>query len=78
MIDAVNRPAHYTAGEVEFIDALAAMLPPAEFRGFLRGAALKYQWRLGLKANDEEEDIAKAQWYLARLRRVTPTNEQTA
>jgi hypothetical protein len=43
------------------------MLSPEEYRGFLRGSAIKYQWRLGLKG-DACDDTAKAQWYMERLR----------
>jgi len=66
MLDPINPP-HYTAGDIEFIDALESMLSADEFRGFLRGSAIKYQWRLGLKG-DACEDTGKAQWYMERLR----------
>ena len=66
MRDPINPP-HYTAGDIEFIDALESMLSQEEYRGFLRGSAIKYQWRLGLKG-DACEDTAKAQWYMERLR----------
>ena len=65
MADNVNRPAHYTSGGVECIDAIEAALTPEEFRGFLKGNVLKYTWRERMKA--QLESILKAQWYLTRL-----------
>lgn len=63
--DPVNRPAHYTTGKVECIDALEAALGPDGFRGFCRGNALKYLWRSGKKGN-VTEDLRKAIWYINR------------
>jgi hypothetical protein len=37
-----------------------------EFRGFLKGNAIKYLWRAG-KKDDILQDIRKALWYLNRL-----------
>lgn len=64
--DPVNRPAHYTQGTIECIDAIKAALGQEQFIGFLRGQVLKYQWRLGLK-DDPVQDASKAAWYNARL-----------
>lgn len=63
--DAIN-PDHYKSGDIECIDAMEAMLGLEGFRGYLRGAAFKYQWRLGMKDQCEQE-IKKAEWYLDRL-----------
>lgn len=60
--DPVNHPAHYTQGEIECIDAIRAALTPEEFRGYCKGAALKYIWRERLKGGDES--LRKAVWYL--------------
>ena len=65
MSDPVNHPSHYNAGSIECIDAIEAALTPEEFRGFLKGNALKYIWRSGRKG-DEFEDLKKSMWYLAR------------
>lgn len=65
-VDSVERPAHYTQGDVECIDAIKAQLSPDEYRGFLRGQVAKYNWRLGRKGS-ALEDAMKAQWYLSRL-----------
>jgi len=65
MSDPINRPAHYTAGGIECIDAIEAALTPEEARGFRKGNALKYLWRAGRKG-DHTEDIKKARWYIDR------------
>lgn len=64
--DPVERPSHYTAGEIECIDAIRAATTQEEFEGFLRGNVLKYLWRCNLKSN-KTEDLNKARWYLNRL-----------
>lgn len=63
--DMVNHPAHYTSGEIECIDAIQSALTVDEFRGYCKAAAMKYIWREKLKGGDE--DLRKAQWYLARI-----------
>jgi hypothetical protein len=37
-----------------------------EFKGYLKGNAMKYLWRYDYKGKPVE-DLKKAQWYLARL-----------
>lgn len=64
--DPVNHPAHYTSGGIECIDAIRASMTPVEFQGFLKGNALKYLWRYRLKGRPAQ-DLAKAEWYLAKL-----------
>lgn len=63
--DPVARPEHYTAGAIECIDAIESALTPEQFKGFLRGNAMKYAWRAGRKG-DTVEDLEKARWYMAR------------
>jgi len=70
----VNAPAHYTQGAVECIDAIKAAMSAEEFRGYLRGNAMKYLWRYVHKGG--AESLAKADWYLARLR--TEVSENSA
>lgn len=65
-VDPVERPAHYTQGDVECIDAIKAQLSPDEYRGFLRGQVAKYNWRVGRK-DSAYQDARKAHWYLTRL-----------
>lgn len=66
LTDPVERPAHYTQGDVECIDAIKAQLSPDEYRGFLHGQVAKYNWRLGRKGS-AYHDARKAHWYLTRL-----------
>jgi hypothetical protein len=67
--DNVDHPAHYTRGGIECIDAIEASMSAKEFRGYLKGNVLKYLWRYEDKW-DPEEDLAKAGWYLKKLRKV--------
>lgn len=76
MSDNVNRPRHYTHGDIECIDALRSALTPDEFRGYLKGAAFKYLWRCNHKGG--AEDIAKAIWYLNRLKTEMEAREVAA
>ncbi len=66
MTEQVDHPDHYTAGGIEVIEYLRAKLSPEEYRGFLRGNALKYLSRAGRKG-DELTDLQKAAWYIGRL-----------
>lgn len=63
--DPVNRPPHYTAGGVECIEAIQASMSGDQFRGYCKGAILKYLWRWEHKGG--LEDLQKAEWYLKRL-----------
>lgn len=69
MSDAVN-PEHYKAGGIETIDYLRAKLTPEEFRGFLKGNAIKYLTRAERKGG--AEDYGKAAWYASMLAGVDP------
>lgn len=62
--EAVEHPAHYTAGGIECIDAIKAACGDT-FVGFLRGNVIKYTWRYDKK--NGVEDLEKARWYLNRL-----------
>lgn len=65
--DNVNYPAHYTAGGIECIDAIAAALTcqTDPMHAWLTGQVLKYMWRWPLK--NGLEDLKKARFYLDRL-----------
>ena len=68
--DEINSPPHYQSPNgLECIDFIEAALSPEEFRGYLRGNALKYQWRIMKKHANPLRDLGKAEWYLARLRK---------
>lgn len=60
MSDVINKPAHYTRGGVETIDAIEAW-----GLGFRLGNCVKYLSRAGHKG-DRLEDLKKARWYLER------------
>ena len=59
--DEVNHPTHYTAGQVECIEALRAALTEDEFRGYCKGNMIKYIWRERHKQGNTS--IEKALWY---------------
>lgn len=65
--DMVNHPAHYTAGGIECIDAIAAALTAQKdpMAAWLTGQCLKYLWRWPLK--NGLEDLQKTRFYLDRL-----------
>ena len=67
--DDVNNPLHYRQNSLECIEAIQASMTPLEFKGYLKGNALKYLWRYAYKGNPVQ-DLDKAEWYLARLRAV--------
>lgn len=64
-VDLVNYPPHYASGAIECIEAIEAQLTPEEYRGYLKGNCVKYQWRERQKGG--VESLKKAQWYLNRL-----------
>lgn len=67
--DMVNHPPHYTQGGIECIDAMQAALSPEQFKGYLKGAAFKYLWRLDHK-DEAKENAEKAIWYMQKLVKV--------
>lgn len=62
----VNNPDHYNAGKIECIEAIEESMTPNAFKGYCKGNALKYIWRMHYKGKPVE-DIRKAIWYLERL-----------
>ena len=69
--DMVNNPSHYNTGGVECIDGIKSALSPEEYRGYLRGAAMKYLWRCTYKGK-AKEDLDKAQWYMNKFKETEP------
>lgn len=63
--DPVNRPAHYTSGGIECIDAMQAAFGVEAVKDFCLCNAFKYLWRHRNK--NGVEDLKKACWYLNRL-----------
>tara|TARA_A100000172_G_C3005460_1_gene97812 strand:- start:363 stop:665 length:303 start_codon:yes stop_codon:yes gene_type:complete len=69
--DNVNRPQHYTDGEIECIDALRSMLGE-DFGAFCQGTIVQYLWRY--KHKNGVEDLRKAEWYLNALLKFEEDN----
>ena len=65
-VDPVEQPDHYNKGSIEAIEAIKASMPKHEFRGYLKGNALKYLWRYDYKGKPVE-DLRKCRWYVHRL-----------
>ena len=63
--DTVNRPAHYTSGGIECIDAMQAAFGDEAVKDFCLCNAFKYLWRHHNK--NGVEDLKKCRWYLNRL-----------
>ena len=60
---------HYKDMELQPWELMQAILTPEEFRGFLKGNAIKYAMRQGRKG-DASEDAQKARHYAAKLKEV--------
>lgn len=65
-VDPVTKPDHYNKGSIEAIEAIKASMPDHEFKGYLKGNALKYLWRYDYKGK-AVEDLRKCKWYVERL-----------
>lgn len=65
-MESVDHPSHYTAGDIECIDAIRSSMSKDEYVGYLKGNVIKYIWRYE-KKNNPIEDLKKARWYLSRL-----------
>jgi len=61
---------HYVNKAIQPWDAMECWMRPEEFRGYLRGNALKYLARCDDKGG--KTDIAKARHYLTKLLEVMP------
>ena len=65
--DAVNKPAHYNAGQIETIDYIVDVLGEYDAIHYCHGNVLKYLGsRLWNKGNPIQ-DAEKAQWYLNKM-----------
>jgi len=74
MTDVVNRPSHYTSGDIECIDAIEASMSKKEFVGFLKGNAIKYLWRYD-KKKKPIEDLQKSVFYINKMIEVKSNEE---
>lgn len=70
-VDMVYSPPHYRQGGVECIEAIKACLTPEEYRGYVKGNAIKYVWRESHKGGDV--DLEKAVWYLNSIDKEPPS-----
>jgi len=70
--NSVDRPYHYTRGEVECIDAIKSSMTKEAFLGFLKGNVIKYMWRYENKGG--VESLRKAKWYLQKMIEVSNDN----
>lgn len=69
--DPVNKPAHYNAGGVECIDALAAAtINLTGLEAVCTANAIKYLWRWKMK--NGVEDLNKAIWYIEKIKSSKP------
>jgi hypothetical protein len=64
--DPVYAPAHYNTGNIECIEAIKESMTSDAFKGYCKGNALKYVWRMSYKGKPIE-DLRKAIWYIERL-----------
>jgi|WetSurSiteA1Bulk_404760.scaffolds.fasta_scaffold10508_4 hypothetical protein len=60
---------HYKRLKVTPWEALEAWMPPEEFKGYLKGNAVKYLARSG-KKGPAREDVQKAIHYLQKLNEI--------
>lgn len=63
-VETVNHPAHYQ-GKYECIDEMIALFGVEWVKGFCACNVYKYRYRADRK--NGAEDIAKAEWYMAKL-----------
>lgn len=68
-------PGHYKLHGVECIDVIRAALTPEEFRGFLKGNVIKYNFRAGHKGR-ASVDYGKSEWYQHALRESALAEER--
>lgn len=69
-----KKSSYYDAGGIETLDIIRAKLTPEEYRGYLKGNALKYLCRAGFKGC-EDRDTEKAVNYITWLRDETRGSE---
>jgi hypothetical protein len=65
-VDNVNKPAHYTGGKIECIEAITEAIKGLQgIEAKCTGDAIKYLWRW--KNKNGIEDLKKAVWYINYL-----------
>ena len=73
--DPVNNPLHYNRKGIECITAIEASMSEEEFKGYLKGNAMKYLWRYRYK-NNAVQDLEKCMWYTAKLKETVDDVEK--
>lgn len=73
MKDPIN-PYHYTAAEIECIDAIQAALGAKGFKAYCYGNIIKYAWRANKKGTSEE-DGKKAAWFSCMAAGIDPRSQ---
>ena len=70
----ISHPERYGGDTTyECIKVLEAWLPPEQYKGFLRGNALKYLCRVG-KKDETVQELKKARFYLDKYIEFEETN----
>lgn len=72
--ETVNHPDHYRGEKYECIDVMTEVFGVEETRAFCKLNAFKYMWRADRKGS-QEEDIAKADWYIGKYRTLGELTE---
>lgn len=63
----ISHPERYGGDTTyECIKVLEAWMPKEQYKGFLRGNAIKYLCRVG-KKDETVQELKKAKWYLGKL-----------
>jgi len=65
-MEEVDKPKHYTQGEIECIDAMMSAFGSEQLQIFCRMNAFKYLWRSAEHKDGEKINIKKAVWYLRK------------
>ena len=76
MSEQVNHPAHYNNYSVEVIEMFRRIYGDEATALWCEMTALKYRMRMGTKEdNPIEQDLAKEQWYLNKMRELKLNRE---
>ena len=68
-------PIEDKVGGYEAIDVIRAKLTPEEYRGYCKGAMLKYLMRANYKGH-HDQDCEKAEWYAKELVKELESKQQ--
>lgn len=76
LYDNVNHPQHYNHGSMECIDEMILIFGVEAVMDFCACNAWKYRARAAYKGNPEE-DMAKADWYIAKYKELEELDNET-